>query len=126
MEIDIPDTDTCAEEHQPDRADCAAIDMPNSYDEFVDLDAGECYSNGNRNWCDIHRYGTCQITVGWDTNDGKPNVTKDELKNMVQGHLGTGTCAGYTEDLQKVCAVGADVCTQPWKFCMKRVGLDCM
>jgi hypothetical protein len=67
--------DTCKAANQPETADCTVMDTPGGF-EYIKLDSGySCYYNGNRNWRDIHAFGTCQASIGWDTTQGKPNVS---------------------------------------------------
>jgi hypothetical protein len=121
--IDVPEA-FCASQNQPENSDCAVIDMPTGQD-YVKFDGIPCYSNGNRAWCDIQTFGTCQISIGYDMSEGQPNVTKDELKKLFDDHLGQDQCSGYTEDKAKICSIGPiPICTKSWKFGMKRIGVD--
>jgi hypothetical protein len=123
--VEVPE-EYCESQGQPETSDCSVIDMPTGQD-FIKFDGLACYSNGNRAWCDVQMFGTCQVAIGYDMTEGKPNVTKDDLKKLVDDNLGKDQCSAHTKDTQKVCAVGrSGICSVPWKFCMKRVGVDCM
>ncbi|KAF2739129.1 hypothetical protein EJ04DRAFT_559937 [Polyplosphaeria fusca] len=120
----------CGSQGKPENFDCASIDIQSDND-LINLDSGyACYSNGNRNWCDIYTLDTCQVTIGWDTNDGKPSFSHGDLKTIANENLGGGQCSGHVEDKQEVCAVAQGLptalCKPAWKFCMKRVGVDCV
>ncbi|CAI6335151.1 unnamed protein product [Periconia digitata] len=121
--IETPES-YCESQVQPEAADCSLITMPTGL-EYIKFDGLACYSNGNRAWCDVHTFGTCQVSIGYDMNEGQPNVTKEDLKKIVNNNLGKDQCSAHMEDTHRICAVGASVCTIPWKFCMKRVGVDC-
>lgn len=124
--VEVPE-EHCESQAQPETSDCSVIDMPTGQD-YVKFEGLPCYSNGNRAWCDVQTFGTCQVTIGYDTTEGQPNVTNDDLKRIVDNNLGKDQCSAHTEDSPKICAIGPPpaICTIPWKFCMKRVGVDCM
>jgi hypothetical protein len=118
--------DICLTANQPETADCALMDKPRSFN-FVSLDAAyPCYSNGNRNRCDIHTFDTCQATIGWNTSNRKPNVSFDDLNAAIQRGLnGKGDCAAAVQDETGLCAIGSNVCAKGNKFCLKRTCVDC-
>jgi hypothetical protein len=119
----------CEKQSQPETMDCAAIDVSTQYG-LLDLGKHDCYFKGDRSWCDVSIYGTCQLSIGWNSNKPRPTVNDFEVNSAFQGALSrqaANVCSPANEDKAEVCAVGPiKICKPAWKFCMKRVGVDCV
>ncbi|KAF2462188.1 hypothetical protein BDY21DRAFT_9066 [Lineolata rhizophorae] len=120
---------TCAERAEPLTTNCLQISIPDDF-SLINLDDGACYTKGNRKWCDMYTFGTCQVTIGWDTSENggqEPFLTHYALSVRFRDNLGDQQCApagvaspgGCLQPEGTPCATG-------YLTCIKRVGVDCM
>jgi hypothetical protein len=126
----VSPSSTCDAIGQPETVHCNVMDMP-SGTSTINPDAHACWSNGNRHWCDVAGFGNCQVSIGWGVDKPRPEISGDRLTSAIQKHLRGKQgedCAGQVEDTPSMCAVGGPSkhCTVGWKFCMKRLGVNCV
>lgn len=126
-QIFTSEDDNCEDAGQPAITDCQHIQVPTDYNN-VKLGSA-CYTSGNRKWCDVDTFGSCQLSIGWDTteNGGKePFLTDYQFSQYQINNFGTGQCSLHTETAPGACVQPqGTLCVTGYTFCMKRVGYSC-
>ncbi|KAK5175353.1 uncharacterized protein LTR77_000492 [Saxophila tyrrhenica] len=125
--------EACSAISQPLTEDCQQIQQAMVVSDNSQVNYGSaCYTNGNRKWCDVYTFESCQVSVGWDTTvsgDSGPTLFNNFLAEDLEGAaLGPSLCSPFFKDNPKVCAIQrapVSTCTTPYTFCVKRVGQDC-
>jgi hypothetical protein len=123
----IAPEDICEDKDEPPTTDCKHIKVPTDTSN-INL-SNNCFTKGNRKWCDVQSFGSCQLSIGWDTseNGGKDPVLKNTEFNAFQTkNVGTKRCSPYNERSFAACVQPqGKPCTTGYTFCMKRVGFPC-
>jgi hypothetical protein len=116
----------CADASEPTTADCLGVQVSTTDFSSIDLSFQTCKTSGNQKWCDLFEYvfESCQVGIGWDTtaNKGKdPFVRRADIGQLFVNNLddpGNSRCNMFAQDVSGTSG------STPWRFCIKRTGLD--